>query len=185
VEANSSVLIFGDGPVGASLTRFAKLIGAKPVIVAGHHDDRLQMASRMGADYVINTTNDDLRSLAQDIACEGLDYIIDAVGRNDLMNEALPLLTNHGKFCIYGVASTQHLNFDWSKGPYHWTIEHMILPTFPIEAATHEPILDWIRLGFIDPGSLVSHVFGMEEISRVFEMIERREVFKGVIRIKD
>ena len=185
VAANSSLLIFGDGPVGACLIRFAKLVGARPVVVAGHHDDRLQIASRMGADYVINTAKNDLKSLAHDVAPEGLDYIIDAVGRNELMNQALPLLKNHGKFCIYGVASTQHLNFDWSEGPYHWTIEHMIFPTFPIEAATHGPILDWIRLGFIEPRSLVSHVFGMDEISRVFELIERREVFKGVIQIKN
>lgn len=184
VKANSSLLIFGDGPVGACLTRFAKMVGARPVVVAGHHDDRLQVASRMGADYVINTARDDLAGVLRDLAPQGVGYIIDAVGRNELMNQGLPLLKNHGKFCIYGVASTQHLNLDWSAAPYHWTIEHLIFPTFTIESAAHEPMLDWIRLGFIEPKGLISHVFGLEEIAHVFELIERREVFKAVIRIK-
>ena len=101
------------------------------------------------------------------------------------MNEGLPLLKNHGKFCIYGVARSRQLNFDWSRGPYHWTIEHLILPTFSVESATHGPILDWIRLGFLEPKALISHVFPMEEISHVFELIKQREVFKAVIKIKE
>ena len=64
VSANSSVLIFGDGPVAACLTRFAKLVGAGPVIVAGHHDDRLQIAKRMGADYIINSGKSNLNDFA-------------------------------------------------------------------------------------------------------------------------
>ncbi len=56
--ADETIAIFGQGPVGLSCTVFAKAFGAR-VIALDVGEERLEMAQKFGADFVINPMKDD------------------------------------------------------------------------------------------------------------------------------
>src|SRR5690348_10107719 len=56
IIADDTVLIIGSGPLGLLLCIIAKLKGAQ-VIITGHNTDSLALASRFGADMVIDTSD--------------------------------------------------------------------------------------------------------------------------------
>lgn len=183
VKEGSTVLICGDGPVGVCMTQFARLLGAKLLVVAGHWDERLKRAKALGADYTINSAQLDLLKEIKRIAPRGVDFVIDAAGNNQVIREGLRLIANNGKVAVYGVSGEPHMELDWSMAPYHWSMEHMFFPNFPLESATHEPILRWIKEGVIKPRELITHVLPLESITEAFELVKSREAFKVVIVI--
>ena len=49
------VAVSGCGPVGLALVKFCKLAGASYVALSGHHDERLGVAKKLGADLAVNS----------------------------------------------------------------------------------------------------------------------------------
>lgn len=50
LAAAEHVVIIGDGPIALLFLQVARLRTDAPILVAGHHDDRLDLARRLGAD---------------------------------------------------------------------------------------------------------------------------------------
>jgi len=177
-----SVLIIGDGPVSLSFTRFAKIMGAKPVIVCGHHQERLERAKEEGADYVINSRQKDLSEEVKEITKgKGVDFFIDAVGDLPLLREATRLISDGGKIGVYGTPPAQRAEIDWSAAPPHWGMHF----SYGGEKRVHEQVIDAVRLGLIEPKHFYTHVIPLERIKEAFDMLKTREAYKVVIKIRD
>lgn len=74
------VAVFGCGPVGQFVICSAKLMGAGRVIAVDHHEDRLAMARRQGAETVNFDKEDPVKTLLELTGGIGPDRVIDAVG---------------------------------------------------------------------------------------------------------
>lgn len=174
-----SVLIWGTGPVGVSFARNAKLMGAYPVIVAGRRDEALCRAKSAGADVVFNVNSDDpVDVVGQATSGRGVDKAIEAVGNYQLIKASLPLLAPGGQVGLYGVPPRGSESLlDLSALPGNAGIR--ALP--PDEPSTHRQVLDYYRLGVIDPSADISHVLPLAEIEKGFELLARKEAFKVVI----
>ncbi len=182
VKPLKSVLIIGDGPVSLSFTRFAKIMGAKPVIVCGHHHERLERAKREGADYLINSRQKDLGKEVRAITRgRGIDFFIDAVGAVSLLKEASGLIADGGKIGIYGTPPAQRAEIDWSAAPPNWGIHF----SYGGEKRVHEQVIDAVSLGLIAPQHFYSHVIPLERIKEAFDMLKTREAYKVVIKMQD
>ena len=97
-QANQDVVIFGAGPVGLCFTRFCKLLGMRTVITIDISDDKTEQARNMGADIVINSSKEDVEAMVLKYLPEGADYVVDAVGINQLLNQGMRLIKY--KMCI-------------------------------------------------------------------------------------
>ena len=60
IELGEPVLVLGGGLIGLFGMQLAKLSGGLPVITADLSDNRLQLATRVGADYTVNPEAEDL-----------------------------------------------------------------------------------------------------------------------------
>ena len=67
VVPEDTVLILGAGTIGAIILQTCKAKGVKTVICCDINDSSLERAKTYGADYVINTKNEDLALRVQDI----------------------------------------------------------------------------------------------------------------------
>lgn len=90
------VLIHGGGPIGLIVMDVARKIGAK-VIISEIKEGRLQMAKEMGADWVINPMQQDLKAeVARITGGMGPNIIIDAAGLPGMLTEAADMVSPAG-----------------------------------------------------------------------------------------
>src|ERR1700723_156044 len=75
--AGESVVVMGPGPIGLLAVAVANALGAYPVILSGTRDARLRIGSQLGADRVVNITNENLASVVTEMTGRGADYVIE------------------------------------------------------------------------------------------------------------
>ena len=175
MRENESVVIYGDGPVGMCFTRFAKLLGLDPVILIGKHDDKINQAKNLGADIVINHFKEDAVAVIRDKFPDGIDNIVDAVGINTLINQAMKLVKHNGKICGYGISAELNMQLDWSDAPYNWSLNFVQWPSKKEEMLAHSQIMAWINSGLLNPDDFISHVYPFEEIISAFTRIDQKQ----------
>ncbi|MGD9518306.1 MAG: zinc-binding dehydrogenase, partial [Armatimonadota bacterium] len=174
------VLVIGDGAVGLGFAYWAKILGATRVIVAGHHEDRLQRALKFGVDATINSRG---KSLPEALAAgeetsesEHFDFIIDAVGSARAIEQSVPLLMSGGVLAIYGVSSHLEATVDILRLP----VGARILRASTDEPRVHQQVLDAWRLGLLKLEDFYSHILPLAEAPRGIELLRTREAFKVV-----
>lgn len=172
---NESVLIFGAGPVGLCFTRFCKLLGLGTVITTDISDEKAAEAKRMGADYAFNSKTHDIDAEVHKLFPEGVDNVVDAVGVNALLNQAMGLIRYNGKICGYGISPKLGMELDWSKAPYNWSLNFVQWPSKKEEAEAHSQIMAWINAGVLNPMDFISHTFPFDRAMEAFDLVSRRE----------
>jgi len=172
-QPNESVLVLGAGPVGLCFTKFAKLLGLKTVITTDITDEKVAFAKSVGADYAFNSKTTDINAEVKKMFPEGIDYVIDAVGINELINQSMGLIKYNGKICCYGISPNLGMSLDWSKAPYNWTVQFLQWPSKKEEGEAHAQIMAWINLGLLKPMDFISDVFDFEHIIDAFKLVEK------------
>jgi len=185
MKENQSLAVFGAGPVGLCFLRFAKLLGMGPVISFDIVDEKLAEALATGADYAFNSSSADVRDAVRGLCPEGVDYVVDAVGINALINQAMGLVKDNGKICCYGISPKLDMQLDWKEAPYNWTLQFIQMPQKNEELDAHVQIVNWMEAGVLKADDFISHVLDFEDILEAFRMIEeKRTDKKTVIRFK-
>jgi threonine dehydrogenase-like Zn-dependent dehydrogenase len=174
-KPNENALIFGAGPVGLCFTKFLKLLGLKTVITTDIDDEKVRFAGQMGADYAFNSRRCDIKAEVQKLFPGGMDYVVDAVGINQLINQGMELIRYNGKICCYGISPQLGMELDWSKAPYNWSLDFVQWPSKKEEGEAHAQIMAWINQGVLDPDDFISDVFDFEHIIDAFKLVEERK----------
>ena len=77
----------------SAFARAAPLTGSSLVVILGRRAEPLETAVKLGADAVINASEDDADARANQLTDRrGFDYVIEAVGENNLINLSLRLV---------------------------------------------------------------------------------------------
>ncbi|HYB21963.1 MAG TPA: zinc-binding dehydrogenase [Thermodesulfobacteriota bacterium] len=184
MRPNASLMIFGMGPVGLSFVRFTKILGLGPIIACDMESARLDLAREMGADECLDVRNTKPEAWAKARFPEGLDFIVDAVGITDLLNQAMNIIKFNGSICAYGISPRSQMNLVWENGPYNWKLHFLQWPTFQEESATHHQILNWIQMGVLDAGKFVTHVLPLDRLQEGLNLVRERKALKAVINLK-
>ncbi len=99
--AGDSVVVTGPGPIGLLGVAVAKALGAKPVILTGTRDSRLEIGTRLGADHVINVRNEDVVAKVKEYTDDiGADFVLECSGASNGLNEAGQMVNRGGKICL-------------------------------------------------------------------------------------
>jgi threonine dehydrogenase-like Zn-dependent dehydrogenase len=106
VAMGDVVIVQGSGPVGLAAGAFAGLRGAAKVIVIGAPQDRLDLASALGADATLDITTTSEAERA-DVVKEmtggrGADVVIEASGNPVAVPEGLTLMREGGTYAVAG-----------------------------------------------------------------------------------
>ncbi len=106
LEMGSTVLVQGTGPVGLSAMAFAHLRGAGRVLAIGDPEDRLALASLLGADQTFSlaaTSREERREAVLELTSgRGADVVIEAAGQPSAVEEGLKLLRDGGTYVVAG-----------------------------------------------------------------------------------
>ena len=183
-KPNENVLVLGAGPVGLCFVKFCKLLGLKTVICSDILDEKVEAAKAAGADYAYNSTKCDLSAEVKKLFPDGIDYVVDAVGINSLINQAMGLVKYNGKICCYGISPTTSMELDWTAAPYNWTLQFVQWPSKKEEGEAHSQVMAWINMGVLDPMAFISDVYDFENIIEAFDLVAERKPTTQKIVIK-
>ena len=95
--------------------QWAKIFGAKDVVVFDIADERLKLGERLGATGSINTLEDDFMQKAMALTDgRGFDYVFETAGNTITMKMAFELAANKAEICFVGTP-TKELSFSTSN----------------------------------------------------------------------
>jgi threonine 3-dehydrogenase len=98
------VAIFGMGPFGQMGVAVAKAYGAAHVIAVEVHPFRREMATRMGADHVIDPSKENVVERVKEIiGGPHVDVVVDMSGNQAAIRDGFAVLTNGGRFTMFGI----------------------------------------------------------------------------------
>lgn len=182
ITSDSSVAVFGCGPVGQTFIKFLSLLGVKKLIAFDIIDEKLKEALDKGAAYAFNSKEVNVSEKIHEIYPQGVQYVLDAVGMTSLINQAMEYICDGGKICCYGIAPTCEMNLDWSKSGYNWQLQFQQFPSKVEEGQVNEQILNWLKDGTIHLKDYISDYFPFDQILDAFALLEQRKIAKkGIV----
>ena len=176
IKASSKVVVYGCGPVGVTFTKFMHLLGVKTLLVVDRLEEKQEVALTNGASLYINGAQEDPVAKIKSLYPEGVDFVIDAVGHEAIVNEGLKLIRDRGSVCVYGVPATTKLQLDFSEAPYNWNVVFQQMPSKKEEGEAQDQVLAWMRSGAIALKDYISHYVPFDQVIEAFEKLERREI---------
>ena len=100
----ATVLVIGGGIMGLLTMAIARRRGAKRLILSDPIEERRRIARRLGAHVVIDPSREDLRERVMALTRDrGADVVCEAVGKPELVAEALALTRATGVLQLVGV----------------------------------------------------------------------------------
>jgi alcohol dehydrogenase len=178
-----SCLIIGAGPIGLSTLEFAKLTGAK-VIVLDLEEKRLEFCRRvMGVPHTIKLS-DSLEQELRDLTDGHLpDVVIDATGNRASMSNAFRYITHAGRLVFVGI-TTEEVQF---RHPVFHKPEGTLLCSRNALSADFTRIIELIEAGTLDTGPWITHRVGFDEVPDAFAsfILPETGVIKAVVAVGD
>jgi L-iditol 2-dehydrogenase len=99
--AGESVVVIGPGPIGLLAVAVAKALGASPVILTGTRNKRLAIGKELGADRVINISEENAVDVVRQLTGGiGADYVVECAGSEATIDQAIHMTNRGGKICL-------------------------------------------------------------------------------------
>jgi alcohol dehydrogenase len=181
LNATESCLIIGAGPIGLATLEFAKLTGAK-IIMLDVVASRLEFCRKvMGVKHTLQPSANleaDLRELTDGHLP---DVVIDATGNSGSMSNAFGLITHAGRLVFVGI-TTDEIKF---RHPMFHRPEGTLLCSRNALSRDFSRIIDLIEAGKIDTRPWITHRAQFEELIDVFPSYTKPEtgVIKAVVAV--
>ena len=102
LSEGNSVLIIGDGPIGLIQVQLARLLGAGPILLAGHHEARLQQGQLLGADETFDSRSPDFLDRVRELTeGRGVDLVVSSVPSQTALEHAAVLVRGGGRIVLF------------------------------------------------------------------------------------
>jgi 2-desacetyl-2-hydroxyethyl bacteriochlorophyllide A dehydrogenase len=172
VRIGDTVVVHGVGLIGLGNVAACSQRGA--VVIAIDLDQRrLDVAEKLGADYLINATTEDVLEEVQRIAPGGADVVFEASGVPSCIDTAFTLCRELGKFVYQGNYGAEPISF-------HFLVPHgkRLTTFFPCNdglAPCRRAVLKNIALGVLPWEVTVTHRVKAKECAAFYTAISRGE----------
>ena len=181
VQLGDSVVVFAQGPIGLCATAGARLRGAGLVIGVDSNPIRLEMAKRMGADEVIDFTQEDVIAKIRSLTGgRGADVAIEALGTQATFENCLRSVRPAGTVSSLGVYSDK---VTVPLEPFVYGIGDVdILTTLcPGGKQRMTQLMTMVKAGRLDLQQLITHRFSLDEIEAAYDLFSNQR--DGVIKV--
>ena len=185
IRPGNSIVVYGIGGVGLAAIMGAKLAGAGNLIAVDTANNKLEMATELGADHVINATEveDPIAKVMELTGGLGADVAIECAGVASVMQQAFGSINNGGVCVIAGMAPiTDSLTFM----PFEFLLGKTITGGVQgdIVASVDIPkFIDMYMDGKLPIDKLITKTYSLDQVNEAFEAMENKEVLRSVIKI--
>lgn len=184
VRIGESVVVFGAGGVGLNIIQAASLVSAYPIIAVDLYDEKLKLATEMGATHVVNSRTSDAKSaIAALLNNKKLDVFIDNTGVPAIIELGYELTHAQGRVILVGVPKHGN-NINVFSLPLHFGKK--ITGSHGGEAIPHQDISRYHHLyqaGRIKLRELITDHFNLDGINEAINNM-RNGAVRGRCLIK-
>ncbi len=179
IKPNDLVVITGPGPIGLLLLQVAKFSGARVLIIGTSVDlSRLQMATKLGADWILNMENEDPVEKIRDLTDgEGCDVVFEASGNPLAIDQAVKLVRKRGWITLVGLYG-KRINLDPNKIVMN---EINVRGTWSQNWRNWEAALQLMSSRKIMVEPLITHRFGLYDWEKAFKLVKDKEAIKVIL----
>lgn len=117
-KAGECVAILGGGTIGLLTMQWAKIFGAKRIVVFDIQQDRLDLALKLGADAVINSRTEDVAARVEELTDgRGFGRVFETAGNPVTTRQAFEVAANRATVCYIG---TPHTDTTFTPKQWEW-----------------------------------------------------------------
>jgi len=172
------VLVTGAGPIGIMGALVAKEVGARKVVITDINPARLELAKKMGIDYVVDARERKLQDVMAEIGMkEGFDVGLEMSGAAPAFRDMIDVMNNGGKIAILGIAPAA-FEIDWNK---------VIFKMLNLKGIYGREMFEtWYKMttlvqGRLDLTPLITHRLSIDDYAEGFEVMCAGEAGKVVM----
>jgi 2-desacetyl-2-hydroxyethyl bacteriochlorophyllide A dehydrogenase len=106
VSPDDTVVVIGPGPMGLLTVGVSRAVGAGQVIIVGldRHKERMEMAKKIGADFIINGSKESVVERVNELTDgRGANVVFETAGSKEALLQGLEILVRKGQLTIIGV----------------------------------------------------------------------------------
>lgn len=174
---NDSVVVVGAGMIGLALVQALKNTGCGQLIVADISPDRLQMAERMGATHVLDSSKEPLvESILNLTQSRGADLAYEAVGVTATVDGALRAVRKGGSVVLVGNVSPK-IDFPLQVAVTRELSVHGSCAS----QGEYPAVLGMLARGALDPRPLISAQAPLREGAQWFDRLYKKE--PGLLKV--
>jgi threonine 3-dehydrogenase len=172
------ILITGAGPIGIMAAAIARHTGARYVVVTDVNPYRLELASQMGADRVVDVGSETLDDVMDELGMtEGFDVGLEMSGSEKALNQMLESMNHGGKVAVLGIPA----------GDVMVDMNEVIFKGLNLKGIYGRRIFEtWYKSAAmlhsgLDVTPVVTHRFNVDEFEAAFAMVASGQCGKVVM----
>ncbi len=181
IQSGETIAVFGPGPIGLLMSLVLKTYQVTVILIGITQDQkRLQLASSLGIDHVIDSQTSDLASKVASLTDNlGVDYVFECSGSAVALRQAFQISKKQGTVVQEGLFAKDMIPIDMSL-LIHKEIQY-------IGSRTQKPSswlksLDLLESEKIDLTPLVSAVYPLAEWEQAFQKVMAGDDIKVLLQ---
>jgi len=169
VTLGERALVLGGGPIGLAVTAFAKLAGARDVIVSEYAPARREAAGSLGATAAIDPGKEDVAEAFQRHAGGPPDVIFECVGVPGMIQKAVDLSKPFGRIVVVGVCMVEDAMTPISAIFKEVNIQYVLGYLRP----DWRLVLDLLVAGRVNPRPMITDIISLDQLPGAFEALRK------------
>ncbi|MFQ5823550.1 MAG: zinc-binding dehydrogenase [bacterium] len=180
IKPDDTVLIIGAGAIGLLHVLLAKVKGALNIIVAGKHQNRLQLAKELGANYVVDVKKENsVEALMALTRGFGANWVFECTGRPLVWEQSVSMVSKGGTVVLFGGCPTgTRVTFDTSRLHYD---EITLVGAFHFTPRDVEKAFQLLAQGQINVRKLITDSFPLKDLAKAFDLLIKGDGVKFAI----
>ena len=179
IEPAETVGVVGVGALGAIAIRLARLRSPAAIVAYGVRDEELELASSLGAEFVVNVEQTDAEVETRRFVGGGLDVVVETAGAVAAVELSTRLVREGWRVSLLGIAGRGH--------ELTLPADRIALSDLSVFGSVGYTTAAWARMvallgeRLVDFDPIVTHRFPLERFEEAFALMDDRRGVVGKI----
>ncbi len=182
IVEGDTVVVIGAGPMGIMNACVARECGATKIILAEVNEARLKQANGFGFDRLVNAATEDLTQIVKDETDGiGADVVNVSAPAAQPQEQALDMVRKRGTVCLFASLPAGKSLLSLDSRTIHYG-EVRVVGTSDSTPGQVAKAVEMIAGGTLPVEKLASHVLGLDEIDKAYELMQSGESLRVVLK---
>jgi L-iditol 2-dehydrogenase len=182
IQPGDTVVVIGAGPMGIMNACVVKEFGAGKIILAEINEVRLKQAAGFGFDLVVDSARENIVEIVKDQTDGiGADVVIVAAPAARPQEQAIDFVRKHGTVCLFASLPSGNSMLSLDSRIIHYG-EIRLVGTSDSTPRQVAKAVELLSAGSIPTGKLASHVLGLDDILKAYELMQSGEALRVVLK---